>query len=73
MIENRMMEVTFVNNLKNDLETYGLNDHITPEEIPQCVKKIKCTKDAGCGDGSDDVVNEYMSVTVDIIISSSLC
>ena len=43
---------------------YGLNDPITSEEILQCVKNLKSNKAAGC----DEIVNEYLSSTVDICL-----
>ena len=49
------------------LETYGLNDPITPEEILQCINNLKSNKAAG----SDGVVNEYIYTSS--FISSNLC
>ena len=49
-----------------DLETYGLNDPITPEKILQCINDLKSNKAIG----SDDIVNEYIYTTVSIFLPS---
>ena len=48
------------------METYGLNDPITPEEILQCINDLKSNKAIG----SDDIVNEYIYTTVSIFLPS---